>query len=62
VAAAAARTGLPPEHVRHTLYGPAPETDEDLANAVAALDALVAAVTRDRPGPTTPAPPQGETR
>lgn len=54
VAAAAARTGLPPDHVRRTLYGPAPETDEDLANAVAALDALVAAVTRDRP--------QGDTR
>jgi hypothetical protein len=56
VAAAAARTGLPADHVRRTLYGPAPETDEDLANAVAALDALVAAVTLDRPAP------QGETR
>jgi hypothetical protein len=49
IRAAAARTGLPPERVRHILYGPAPDTDEDLMNAVAALDALVAAVTQDRP-------------
>jgi hypothetical protein len=54
--ATAARTGLPLEHVRRTLFGPAPETDEDLANAVAALDALVAAVTHDRPVP------RGDTR
>jgi hypothetical protein len=57
VQAAAHRTGLPADHVRHILYGPAPETDEDLAQAVAALDALVAAVTRDRPRSS-----QGETR
>lgn len=51
-AAAAARTGIPIDHVHRTLYGPEPETDEDLANAVAALDALVAAVNRDRPAPS----------
>jgi hypothetical protein len=56
VGATCTRTGLPLDHVRRTLYGPAPETDEDLANAVAALDALVAAVTRDRSSP-----PQGDT-
>jgi hypothetical protein len=44
VAAAAHRTGASPEYVRHTLYGPEPETDEELVQAVAALDALVAAV------------------
>jgi hypothetical protein len=49
VAAAAARTRLPPDHVRRTLYGPEPSTDQEFAGAVAALDALVAAVTRERP-------------
>jgi uncharacterized protein DUF4350 len=49
VQAAAARTGLPPDRVRHILYGPDPDNDEDLMNAVAALDALVTAVTQDRP-------------
>jgi hypothetical protein len=49
VAAAAHRTGASPEYVRHTLYGPEPETDEELVQAVAALDALVAAAARDRP-------------
>lgn len=49
VAATSRRTGLPPDYVFHTLYGPAPETDEDLTNAVTALDALVAAVTRENP-------------
>jgi hypothetical protein len=44
VAAAAGRTGLPADHVRRTLYGPAPVTDQDLTHAVAALDALVDAV------------------
>ena len=49
VQAVAARCGLPPEQVRHTLYGPEPETDEDLTTAVAALDWLVAAVTHGFP-------------
>lgn len=49
VQAAARRSGLPADHVRRTLYGPEPATDGDLTNAVAALDALVATVTRDNP-------------
>jgi hypothetical protein len=61
ILAAATRTRLPVEQVRQILYGPAPETDEDLANAVAALDALVAAVTRDRPT-GSPTGSQGDTR
>lgn len=48
VAAVAGATGLPPDHVHRTLYGPAPESDAELTRAVADLDALVAAVTRDR--------------
>jgi len=44
VAAVAGRTGLPADHVRRTLFGPAPVTDQDLTHAVAALDALVDAV------------------
>lgn len=51
VAAVVARTGLPDDHVRHTLYGPAPERDAELAAAVAALDNLVAAVTAARGDP-----------
>jgi len=49
VAAAARRTGLPAEPVRRTLYGPEPTTDQDLTNAVAALDALVHAVEHPPP-------------
>lgn len=56
VAATAERTGLPPDQVFHTLYGPAPDTDQDLTHAVAALDALVAAVTREAPVPGNPVP------
>lgn len=52
VATVAARSGLPAEQVRRTLYGPAPERDEELTAAVAALDQLVAAVTHDRKGTT----------
>jgi hypothetical protein len=55
VAAAAARTSLPAEHVRRTLYGPAPTTDAYLTTAVAALDALVAAAS-----PASPAAPPKE--
>lgn len=47
VDAVVGRTGLPADQVRRTLYGPEPETDQELANAVAALDALVDAVTRE---------------
>lgn len=56
VAATVGRTGLPPDYVFHTLYGPAPDTDQDLTNAVAALDALVAAVTRETPAPGKESP------
>lgn len=49
VEAAARRTGAPVEQVRRTLIGAAPEDDQALVHAVAALDALVAAVRRDNP-------------
>jgi hypothetical protein len=49
VTAAAHRTGLPDSYLRHALYGPAPETDQHLIDAVAELDALVGAVTREQP-------------
>lgn len=45
VAAVVARTGLPADHVRQTLYGPEPADDGALTGAVAALDNLVATVT-----------------
>jgi hypothetical protein len=45
VAAVVARTGLSAEHVRRTLYGPEPDHDRDLAEAVSTLDRLVGAVT-----------------
>lgn len=60
VPAAARRTGWPVEYVRHTLYGPEPETDEELEQAVAALDALVAAVVQDRPATDDAAPDEGD--
>lgn len=49
VAAAAERTGWPPEHLWQVLYGPAPDTDDQLIAAVAALDQLVELITRDNP-------------
>lgn len=52
IAHVAARTGIPPQEVRAILHGPAPETDEQLAYAVAQLDALVDAVLRLGPRPT----------
>lgn len=45
VAAVAARTGLPQEQVRELLYDWEPATDEELTQAAAALDALVARLT-----------------
>jgi hypothetical protein len=48
VAAVAARTGIPADHVRRTLYGPVPETDDELRTAVAWLDALVDAIRNPR--------------
>lgn len=51
VAAVAARTGLPADQVRHTLYGPEPANDADLAATVAALDHLVEWVTSTRGDP-----------
>lgn len=47
--AAARRTGQPVEQVRRTLSGAEPADDQELIRAVAALDALVAAVRRDHP-------------
>jgi hypothetical protein len=47
VEAAVARTGLAEAEVRRTLYGPDPTTDQELTELVAALDALVQAVTRE---------------
>lgn len=52
VQAVVRRTGLADGQVRHTLYGPEPETDQDLAGTVAALDSLVRAAVRDRLPPT----------
>jgi hypothetical protein len=52
VTAVAERSGLPADRVRRTLYGPAPDSDEELAEAVAALDHLLAAATHDRGGAT----------
>lgn len=46
-AAVAARSGAPPEYVRELLYGPEPETDDQLTAQAAALDALVFQVTRE---------------
>jgi hypothetical protein len=57
LAAAARRTGLPESYLRRTLYGPAPETDQALINAVAALDALLGAVTREQPTAAWKEPP-----
>lgn len=48
VAAVAGRTGIPADHVRRTLYGPVPGTDDELRTAVAWLDALVDAVRNPR--------------
>jgi hypothetical protein len=45
VATVAARSGLPAEQVHRTLYGPVPDSDEDLASAVADLDRLAATIT-----------------
>lgn len=49
VAAAAERTGLPPERLRQALYEGTPHTDDQFTDAVAALDALVELLTRDNP-------------
>jgi hypothetical protein len=56
VQAAARRTGQPVEQVRRTLYVHRPASDRELADAVAALDALVAAVTGDHPTGRTVSP------
>ncbi|HLU43449.1 MAG TPA: DUF4350 domain-containing protein [Natronosporangium sp.] len=49
VAAAAERTGLPPEQLRQILYEREPHTDDQLTAAVAELDAVVELLTRDNP-------------
>jgi hypothetical protein len=53
IADVAARSGVPAHEVRAILDPPPPESDDELAHAVARLDALVAAVLRvgSRPGP-----------
>jgi hypothetical protein len=48
----AARVGAAPDVVQAILYGPDPQTDEELAAAVADLDALVAAALPAPPVPT----------
>lgn len=49
VAAVAARSGWPQDTVHDTLFGPAPEDDEDLVAAAVRLEALVVAVTTEQP-------------
>lgn len=44
VEAIAAKTGAQPDDVRRVLYGPPPDTDQDLLNAIHSLDTLEAAV------------------
>ncbi len=55
----AARSGVPAEVVETVLYGPVPDDDASLLDAVAALDRLVSAVIRDHPGPAVPRPSGG---
>jgi hypothetical protein len=56
VASVTHRTRLPAREVAEILYGRPPQTDEELAQAVARLDALVAAL-RQTPVPTQPPDP-----
>ncbi|MER7275533.1 DUF4350 domain-containing protein [Dactylosporangium sp. NPDC000244] len=64
VAAVAAGSGWPPPSVEHTLFGPPPETDDELVAAAQRLEQLVNAVTTEQPGtqPAPAAPFEGEPR
>jgi hypothetical protein len=53
VAALVDRTGQPAQEVTEILYGPPPQTDEELAEAVRRLDSLVARIRQSAPFPET---------